>query len=196
MAKVQEITQQIDKLTGRKESIPAELAGVRDKLAAAKTDLGRASLDGKTTDRVRAKVAELVGQEAELAAVLSAVDGRLVELGADLEDARLAELVKMLQDTDAKLMDEGEKLLTELYALVDRCWDLASEHYSAISKIPGKTSPPTGPLEMGVVAELCRMTYSALLPVLGRVETGYSLGGRPARFGKLIQANRWKHVKR
>lgn len=192
---VKDVKDKLAEMTGKKEDLPAQLAQVRRDLEAARDKLGEAALADKPTEKLRTKVAELAAQEADLSAALRVSDFKLMQLADELDEAERAELVRVLQDTDARLMDAAEQILVDLYDLMDRAAACANEYaqVAQMSKTKNGTKLETGTLEMGQVNALFLDAYRGALAAVRGAELRFSLGGTPARFGKIIQGRRWTH---
>ena len=197
MATIKDLQSKIDKLTGKKASIPDELAQVRAELAVARDDLGGAALDGKATERVRAKVAELIGQEAELAAALDAADLRLGQLGDELSAAEADELIKRVVDGDAKFAKSVADLLAGCYSMMDAAAALDAERRQIealaqqargaglAGRVPVLAAQGAGGFVVGV--------WRALRGATGPVEVAVNVSGGPACLVAAVKKRRKTH---
>jgi chromosome segregation ATPase len=189
-----EIRSKIGKLTGKKDALPAQLATVREKLAAARQELGLAILDDKsTTDKLRGKVADLQAQEAGLVAALESTDIRLDGLGDELLEAERAEITAALVEANERLGSQAEQLLSQLFDVLEQAQAMAVEIRQLQTRARRYADLQPGELDLHSICAFSVETYRHLRQVVAGVRVRHGLGGGPQRFGPLLAEKSWKH---
>lgn len=186
---------QVDRLTERRGSLPAELEEVRRRLAEARADLGAAVLEGKDTSKLTDAVTALEAEERKLSAALDASGAKLDALTGDLDQAQRDELLGAIMAADGSLAADAAGLLGDLYSTMNRLEGLSGRWFEFVglradAKRRGVGVPA---LEAGDVGGLFIEAFKVLHGVTEKVEVSVGLTGRPAAFAPVVKERRKTH---